>query len=367
MRRLSSLTTLNFLRSSLLVRKRTMFYRFNRSTGETPEKLKSLDPKGLASYIKSGTVRNVAFLTGAGISVAAGIPDFRSPGGMYDTLRPELLTATPKQKFLMSRDPTSVVSWEIFRENQFPYMELRRPFILGTADMKWKPTLGHFFIRVCEEKKLLRRLYTQNIDGLDYPLNIPNKKIIPLHGTMGKASCEFCGATYDIKQFRNMVKKNIKDIYGKDNFAPKESKNIPCLKCGKPGVKPSTVLFGRSLSNEFFDCTEEDFPEDIDVLFVVGTSLQVGPANMLVTKVKSDCVRVIVNREPVGDDLGIEYGKDSKRDIFCKGNCDEIFLELAIQLGWLADLKAHVKSMAPKSAELLRKALAKSEVKLTNV
>ena len=52
----------------------------------------------LAEFIASDSCRSVVVLTGAGMSVAAGIPDFRSPGGMYATLRPELLTATPQQQ-----------------------------------------------------------------------------------------------------------------------------------------------------------------------------------------------------------------------------------------------------------------------------
>ena len=65
---------------------------------------------------------SVAFLTGAGVSVAAGIPDFRSPGGLYDTLRPELLTASPQEQSFMAREPTAVVSWDLFRQNQLPYL-----------------------------------------------------------------------------------------------------------------------------------------------------------------------------------------------------------------------------------------------------
>lgn len=63
-------------------------------------------------------------MTGAGISVEAGIPDFRSAGGMYDTLKPDLLTATPQQKLQMEIDPTYVVEFGMFKQNQFPYLEV---------------------------------------------------------------------------------------------------------------------------------------------------------------------------------------------------------------------------------------------------
>ncbi|KAJ1465347.1 hypothetical protein T484DRAFT_1865114, partial [Baffinella frigidus] len=80
-----------------------------------------------AEMITSGRCKSIAFLTGAGCSVAAGIPDFRSPGGMYDTLRPELLTATEAHRTDMARDPVSVVTWDLFKENQLPYLEVRPP------------------------------------------------------------------------------------------------------------------------------------------------------------------------------------------------------------------------------------------------
>ena len=75
----------------------------------------SLD--AIAGHILGGKCSNVGFLTGAGVSVASGIPDFRSPGGMYDTLRPELLTATAAQKAEMTEEPTAVVSTEMFHAN----------------------------------------------------------------------------------------------------------------------------------------------------------------------------------------------------------------------------------------------------------
>ena len=94
--------------------------------------MKVTDITSLARFILSEECKSICVLTGAGVSVASGIPDFRSPGGMYSTLNPDLLTASPYQRKLMKSDPTYVVTWDIFQNNQFPYMEVRKPFILGT-------------------------------------------------------------------------------------------------------------------------------------------------------------------------------------------------------------------------------------------
>jgi len=67
---------------------------------------------------------------------------------MYDTLRPELITASPQERAAMARDPTCVVLKDMFLQNQFPYHEVRRPFILGTQRQQWKATLFHRFLAV---------------------------------------------------------------------------------------------------------------------------------------------------------------------------------------------------------------------------
>eukprot|EP00960_Hanusia_phi_P059728 764271-Hanusia_phi.AAC.5 len=232
--------------------------------------------------------RRVCALIGAGLSVSSGIPDFRSPGGMYDTLKPELLTASEAERRAMRADPTAVVSWEIFSRNQLPYLELRRPFMLGVLEKEdksksaYKPTLGHFFFRVCHDKGLLGRLYTQNIDGLDYKTGIPNDKIVSVHGTLGRVECEGCKAPYPSEKFCSEVRQKIRDIYNIDPLAPKESTAIVCESCKRPLVKPATVLYGRNLPAEFWEKKDEDM-RDLDVLIVAGTSLAVQPAASLVT------------------------------------------------------------------------------------
>eukprot|EP00049_Salpingoeca_infusionum_P013085 m.244849 g.244849 ORF g.244849 m.244849 type:complete len:153 (+) comp15356_c0_seq36:4035-4493(+) len=133
----------------------------------------------VAEWITTGHVKQIAFLTGAGISVAAGIPDFRSPGGMYQTLQPDLITATAEQRSIMELNPTAVVSRDMFFANQFPYLEVRRPFILGTQEQNWRATIGHRFIELCHNHGLLKVLLTQNIDGLDFQYCACNRNCRP--------------------------------------------------------------------------------------------------------------------------------------------------------------------------------------------
>ena len=326
------------------------------------------DLASVARYILSDSCRSIAILTGAGVSVAAGIPDFRSPGGMYDTLKPELITATPQQRAAMSRDSIAVVMREMFYANAFPYLEVRRPFILGTQQHQWKATLSHRFFELLHRRTgKLTRLYTQNIDGLDYQCDIPTERLVAVHGSIGKVACEGCGAPEDTASFCSRVQTNIKDLYSIDDTAPAESTPIPCNKCGRPLVKPTTVLFGSNLPAAFFECSERDMP-NVDLLIVAGTSLVVSPANSLVYRANEQAVRLVVNNEPVGEELGIRYdrdGRDSRdrRDVFAQGECDDVFLELMGHLGWKDDLAGlyHVDALPPQSQQRLKRFLDESE------
>lgn len=312
-----------------------------------------IDLAGVAQCILSGECQSIVILSGAGVSVSSGIPDFRSPGGMYDTLKPDLITATPAQRQLMRRDPTHVVEKNMFLQNQFPYLEVRRPFILGTRDGRWKATLAHRFAELLHLRTgKLTRVYTQNIDGLDRQTSIPPEKILAVHGTISEAACEICEAEVDFEEFCEEVKSRVKDIYGVDEEAPKESTPILCKSCGNPTVKSRTVLFGGSMPLEFFRRVPEDLPK-VDLLIIAGTSLVVAPANGIVFGVPDDAIRVVVNKEEVGSELGIDYSDNAERDFFAKGSCDEVFLDLVCQLGWLDDLQKVLHELPRESAKLV--------------
>mmetsp|Transcript_74428 Transcript_74428/g.174671 ORF Transcript_74428/g.174671 Transcript_74428/m.174671 type:complete len:113 (-) Transcript_74428:23-361(-) len=99
---------------------------------------------------------------------------------------------------------------------------------------------------------------------------------------------------------------------------------------------------------------KRDVPE-LDLLIVAGTSLTVSPANSLVGGVGPQCVRLLVNRDRVGEDLGLRFGPDSQRDVFAAGDCDEVFCRLAQLLGWTEGLQQVAPELPEKSRETLAK------------
>jgi len=330
----------------------------------------------VAAFIKSPQCSSVVLLTGAGMSVGSGIPDFRSPGGLYKTLQPELITATAQQRALMAADPTYVVEKSMFMANSYPYLEVRRPFILGSAVGQWKPTIAHHFASLLHAHTgKLTRLYTQNIDGLDDQVGLPAEYIVPVHGSIRRSACEKCGAaSKDHARFVDLVRTNIKDLYGVDPDAPPESSPVPCEACGAAALKPTTVLFGANLPREFFVRQAEDLP-GAQLVIAAGTSLVVSPANSIVSDAPEEALRLVVNQEPVGQDLGVSYSTSegeggegtsaaasSSRDLFAQGDCESVFLALIVELGWLNDLVEQLPTLPVASKDLVRQAQAQQKV-----
>lgn len=124
------------------------------------------DLKKVAEWIRSGQAKKILVVTGAGCSVAAGIPDFRSPGtGLYDNLNKYNLPY-----------PEAVFDIAFFARNPQPFIQLASELWPGggastttnSKHAKYKPTFTHCFLALLAEKNLLLRVYTQNIDGLDH-------------------------------------------------------------------------------------------------------------------------------------------------------------------------------------------------------
>jgi NAD-dependent deacetylase sirtuin 2 len=175
---------------------------------------------------------------------------------------------------------------------------------------------------------------------------------------MDRAECAMCHSEADFDDFCDRVRRQIKDLSGEDPTAPTESKAIVCKTCGYNTVKPAIVLFKSNLPQRFFELVPKDVA-DVHLLLVIGTSLRVEPANTLVFRIPKSALRVLVNRDPVGIHLGMQYGSAAERDYFAQGDIDPTILELMTHLGWLEDLEHLLTDdqLPESSAELLREHL----------
>jgi len=233
---------------------------------------------GLCRKILSGEIKKIVVMCGAGISVSAGIPDFRSKGGLYDTLR---------RQYGMSR-PELLFDISYFRDNPIPFNQRAIEMLPG----KFRPTPTHCFLSLLRKKGLIQRLYTQNIDTLEKLSGFPDEDVVYAHGSFSDCHCTVCGRRMSLQKWREQLEGGV------------SSEAVPRCESTSCGglVKPDIVFFGEELPERFSKLLKSDFAQ-ADCLFVLGTSLQVGPFNQLVgQRLKGGglAARVLVNREPVG-------------------------------------------------------------------
>eukprot|EP00540_Astrosyne_radiata_P003427 CAMPEP_0116847718 /NCGR_PEP_ID=MMETSP0418-20121206/14587_1 /TAXON_ID=1158023 /ORGANISM="Astrosyne radiata, Strain 13vi08-1A" /LENGTH=334 /DNA_ID=CAMNT_0004479189 /DNA_START=74 /DNA_END=1078 /DNA_ORIENTATION=+ len=241
--------------------------------------------------------KHILVLTGAGISVSAGIPDFRTPGtGLYDNLQEYDLPF-----------PEAVFSLDFYQQNPKPFIRLAKEIWPGLV---YSPTVTHSFLALLQEKLL--RVYSQNIDGLECLAGLDDKLIVECHGHFRSASCISCGARQkDVEACKEKIFKQQTPL---------------CEVCKVGYVKPDIVFFGESLPRRYHSLWRKD-TKKADLLLILGTSLQVAPVCTLPDYV--NCNRVLMNREEVGD---FDWNKDDE-NIFLKGNCDDTVILLSKALG----------------------------------
>ena len=208
----------------------------------------------LVDGLKNKRYKKVVVLSGAGISVSAGIPDFRSPGsGIYSTL----------QKYGLRR-PEELFTLTYFHEHPEVFYEFCQSF--GDLE-RFEPTPTHHFLKLLEEEKILTMYLTQNIDNLEEKVGLDPNKMVQAHGTVKGASCTKCWKAMDIEVVKEHIARG--EVYY-------------CPKCGKKGpVKPNIVFFGEALPASFF--WKLRHVRSCDLLIVVGTALAVAPFNGLVS------------------------------------------------------------------------------------
>ena len=205
----------------------------------------------------------IVVFTGAGISTESGIPDFRSPGGVWTRYRPVTF-----QEY-MSSEASRIEAWKRRLDGWEQYKNA-------------KPNIGHYFVHSLDAKGKLVGLITQNVDGLHSKAGLPDEKIVELHGSNRKVICLQCDREFDPDEI-------IKQLVG-DFASPK------CDVCG--GIlKSATVSFGQAMPENAMRLAQE-WTEQAEVFIVMGSSLQVQPAaSFPVVAKRNGALLAIINRE----------------------------------------------------------------------
>ena len=239
----------------------------------------------LVELITSGKIHNIIVMAGAGISVASGIPDFRSPQvGLYASIK--------DVAELHDQDPTFVFQIEVFEKNPKPFWWIFSKMWPATAAAL--PTPFHFLIYLLYSHNLLLRCYTQNIDGLEKLAGLPDDKVIHAHGVLDKCHCLKCGQEYPIGYCLPQMNANLSN----PNSTIENAVYPSCTACGSNLIKPDVVFFHEDLPDQFFDQFPVDF-DDADLLIIAGTSLEVYPFASLPEEVDYSVPRFLVNKTMV--------------------------------------------------------------------
>ena len=251
----------------------------------------SSEKEGIAALrLLVDEAEKAAIFTGAGISTESGIPDFRSPGGIWSKYKPIQF-----QDFMASE--------EMRRESW------RRKIQTDGAFAAAKPNRGHRAVSHLVAQGKVTAVITQNVDGLHQASGIPENKIIELHGNATYAKCLRCDRRHELEA--------ILEKFKKDEIPP------VCDDCGGI-VKTATISFGQSMPEEEMIRAREATMNS-DLFIVMGSSLVVFPAAGFPLMAKENGAKlIIVNRdstdmdsfadlvvhESIGETLGEALGVD---------------------------------------------------------
>jgi NAD-dependent deacetylase len=212
--------------------------------------------------------RRLVVLTGAGVSTESGIPDFRSPGGIWTRHPP-----TPYRAFMQDAAARR------------DYWRLRQA--LRDTVARARPNAAHEALAELERRGVLACVVTQNFDGLHQDAGSSAERVIELHGTAREAACQTCGVRSPIAAVEARVGAGDED---------------PRCACGGY-LKAATILFGQRMPQPQLDAALE-LARTCDLFLVVGSSLRVFPAARLpLVALEHGAPLLIVNLEPTPLDM----------------------------------------------------------------
>jgi NAD-dependent deacetylase len=224
-----------------------------------------------------GSADRVLALTGAGISVPSGIPDFRSPGtGLWADV-----------------DPMEVAHIEVFKRDPARFWQFYGHRFAALRGKR--PNGAHRALVELERRGLLEAVVTQNIDGLHRLAG--TRDLIEVHGSIGTSSCLSCAARFELPEVRARLER--------------AADAVPRCDCGAP-LKPDVVLFGELLPEAQL-ARASALAAQADVLLCVGSSLEVYPVAQLpeITLAAGGLVALVtIGPTPYDSDAAVKLGGD---------------------------------------------------------
>jgi NAD-dependent SIR2 family protein deacetylase len=235
--------------------------------------------------------KNIVVLVGAGISVSCGIPDFRSKdSGLYSTLDTEELgLSCPEDLFDLS----------FFQDEPGPFYSFAKNLYFPKGeDIPVEPSDSHKLLAMLEQRKMLLRIYSQNIDGLENVAGVSNKRICYAHGSLRWATCTRCQRKVSSEEIMpairlgNVARCNAEQKSRRNSATSSTSSTSTTTPSREPlqrlskrprttsdevcgGVfKPGVTFFGETLDDNVRRSLEAD-RDKVDALIVIGTSLSV--------------------------------------------------------------------------------------------
>ncbi|KAJ2156607.1 NAD-dependent histone deacetylase sir2 [Coemansia sp. RSA 552] len=299
--------------------------------------------------------RRIMVLTGAGVSVSCGIPDFRSPTGIYTRLFEEFGLDDPQQMFDIEYFREMPSMFYSFAKELYPY--------------NFTPAPSHAFVKLLEDRGQLLRNYTQNIDTLEHVQGIEN--VLNCHGSFATATCIKCGFQCDGKALeQDIMDKQIAYCPHCKDRPPKPPPAPPPVDSadGEEGdsepaetaaallgteiradgynsdddedddddddddeygaihgiMKPDITFFGEKLPDQFDQALLAD-REKTDLLLVMGSSLKVAPVSDIMGHLPHTVPQIVINKTPI---LHFNF------DVQLLGDADDIVAYLSKRCGW---------------------------------
>lgn len=243
-----------------------------------------------AEWIRNAS--HIVVLSGAGLSTAAGIPDFRGPQGLYRRASID----EPEALFDIGR----------FDADPSFFYRFHREFLDLLDGLR--PTFAHRFFAALEQQEHLAAVVTQNIDGLHQAAG--STKVLEIHGGIRTNHCRRCRTSYDLDDVKALLTME------------------PVPHCGRCGgvIKPDVVFFGETVRH-LEECQQE--AAEADLLVVVGSSLVVTPAALLPSLCRGKIV--VVNK----GELSPTYLARDRIDLYAEEDIDAFFTLVDEALGGL--------------------------------